>query len=645
MYQYEKAGKETRGRERVKRNDTEIPPQLKRRVEESSGLSLDDVRVSYHSDRPARLDAYAYTQGNRVYIGPGQERHLPHELGHVVQQKRGIVRADTRHASGVKMNTDPVLERQADEIGRAVGGNGMVQGMAVSDGPVQRNPFDKSAERECVGGLPQTAHHIIPQNLLKAALKLLNREQKQELYWRAGVPWVRKDQTGNFTESDHVSYVNQYNETEEDYLIWPQGNLFYGPNTMIRAETGEKEGFDYDARYMGVMDQKRFDRMKEIYDGLQRALNERDAGQLFDILKEFYGLTALEGFEPRMEPPLLSAADMGQTDEGEGHAEPGEAEEQADLSELERLMAESRVPVLQAPAAYSQDDWVEITEQKELEKIKKYRNNIGRYTYFKVPVDQTAGGEIPPGCARGSGNMWQYQYRDNSKTAIIKNIAGIISLGANGSFLLATFSKNPVLRQDNASITVYLPARLVDYINSLENMRELRNRIAELEKNQSEIVTGLLQQFGQVASQVMGSAGYEEMTEHCPLIAFCNKTVKRYKGKPIPLDNIDQERQSAELQDEYSMLLSAYVEIDIYFTELERWFGIVGAKIMELKSSGKSGKEGQGREAAEELFRIESSFAVLRERLSEILMTRRVIYESVFSDTEALDKIFRGYST
>ena len=55
---------------------------------------------------------------------------------------------------------------------------------------------------------------------------------------------------------------------------------------------------------------------------------------------------------------------------GEGHAEPGEAEEQADLSELESLMAESRVPVLQAPAAYSQDDWVEITEQKELEKIK-----------------------------------------------------------------------------------------------------------------------------------------------------------------------------------------------------------------------------------------------------------------------------------
>ena len=56
--------------------------------------------------------------------------------------------------------------------------------------------------------------------------------------------------------------------------------------------------------------------MKEIYDGLQRALNERNTGQLFDILKEFYGLTALEGFEPRMEPPLLSAAAMGKTDEG-----------------------------------------------------------------------------------------------------------------------------------------------------------------------------------------------------------------------------------------------------------------------------------------------------------------------------------------
>ncbi|MDE5819595.1 MAG: DUF4157 domain-containing protein [Lachnospiraceae bacterium] len=102
-------------------NRTGIPTQLKERMEQHTGLSLNDVRVHYHSDLPARLDALAYTQGNQVYIGAGQERHLPHELGHVVQQKLGKVRADTRHESGVLMNTDAKLEREADEIGALQG--------------------------------------------------------------------------------------------------------------------------------------------------------------------------------------------------------------------------------------------------------------------------------------------------------------------------------------------------------------------------------------------------------------------------------------------------------------------------------------------------------------------------------------------
>ncbi len=602
QYQYEKAGNEARSRKPVKRNDTGIPPQLKRRVEESSGFSLDDVRVSYHSDRPARLDARAYTQGNRVYIGPGQERHLPHELGHVVQQKQGIVRADTRHASGVKMNTDPVLERQADEIGRAMGGSQAVQRMAVPDGPVQRNPFDKSTDREPVGGLPQTAHHIIPQNLLKAALALLSREQKRELYWCAGVPWMQKDSSGNFIETEQVSYINQYNETEEDYLIWPQGNLFYGPNTMIRAETGEKEGFDYDARYMSVMEPDRFEKMKAIYSDLQSALKAGDGDGLFEILKAFYGLTALEGFESGSE------------------------------------LAE-RMPVLQAPAAYSQDDWMEITELETLEKIKKYRNNVGRYTYFKVPVDRAAGPGISAGCAKEAGGTWRYQYKDNSKTVVIKNVTKIINLGANGFFLLAGYSKSPDLKRDGAAITVYLPARLVDYINSLEEMWELRDSIVRLEKNQPEIIPDLLQRFGPIELRILGSERLKEMTEHCPLHDFCQQTVVRYRGKPIPLENINQEKQAADLKEECSRILSAYQGINTYCMELERLFDEVGARIAELKSADKPDGEKQS-EAAGELSGIENAFVELRERLAAFLLARRTGQEAVCARAARLEKIF-----
>ncbi|MCH5281429.1 MAG: DUF4157 domain-containing protein [Lachnospiraceae bacterium] len=98
-------------------NRTGIPTRLKENMEKNTGLSFDDVRVHYNSPLPAKLDALAYTKGNQVEIGPGQERHLPHELGHVVQQKLGMVRANARHASGAALNTDAGLERQADEIG------------------------------------------------------------------------------------------------------------------------------------------------------------------------------------------------------------------------------------------------------------------------------------------------------------------------------------------------------------------------------------------------------------------------------------------------------------------------------------------------------------------------------------------------
>lgn len=104
-----------------KENRTGIPAQLKERLEQSTGISLDDVRVHYNSALPARLDAWAYTKGNEVEIGPGQEHHLPHELGHVVQQKLGAVRANAMHSSGVALNTDPELEHQADEIGAGKG--------------------------------------------------------------------------------------------------------------------------------------------------------------------------------------------------------------------------------------------------------------------------------------------------------------------------------------------------------------------------------------------------------------------------------------------------------------------------------------------------------------------------------------------
>ncbi|MHC1757841.1 MAG: DUF4157 domain-containing protein [Methanosarcina sp.] len=99
-----------------KENNTGMPNNLKAGVESLSGIDMSDVRVHYDSDKPAKVEALAYTQGTNIYVAPGQERHLPHEAWHVVQQIHGRVKP-TMQAKGVSINDDATLEREADVMG------------------------------------------------------------------------------------------------------------------------------------------------------------------------------------------------------------------------------------------------------------------------------------------------------------------------------------------------------------------------------------------------------------------------------------------------------------------------------------------------------------------------------------------------
>ncbi|MCD8102420.1 MAG: DUF4135 domain-containing protein [Alistipes sp.] len=101
----------------AKPNKTGLPGDLKSGIENISGYSLDDVRVHYNSAKPSQLQAYAYAQGAEIHIAPGQEKHLPHEAWHIVQQKQGRVRP-TVQFQGVAINDDDALESEADRMGK-----------------------------------------------------------------------------------------------------------------------------------------------------------------------------------------------------------------------------------------------------------------------------------------------------------------------------------------------------------------------------------------------------------------------------------------------------------------------------------------------------------------------------------------------
>ena len=101
----------------LKKNNSGLPDTLKSGVESLSGLSMDDVKVHYNSDKPAQLNAHAYAQGTDIHLASGQEKHLAHEAWHVVQQKQGRVQPTMMMKAKVPINDDKGLEKEADIMG------------------------------------------------------------------------------------------------------------------------------------------------------------------------------------------------------------------------------------------------------------------------------------------------------------------------------------------------------------------------------------------------------------------------------------------------------------------------------------------------------------------------------------------------
>jgi hypothetical protein len=82
-----------------------LPESLRSNIENLSGADLSDVRVHYNSPLANQLNAQDYARGNDIHIGPGQERNLPHEAWHVVQQRQGRVSPNGR--SHIGLSDDP----------------------------------------------------------------------------------------------------------------------------------------------------------------------------------------------------------------------------------------------------------------------------------------------------------------------------------------------------------------------------------------------------------------------------------------------------------------------------------------------------------------------------------------------------------
>jgi hypothetical protein len=149
------------------RNTSGLPESLQAGLENLSGEDLSQVKVHRNSAKPEELGAHAYTEGQDIYLAPGQEKYLPHEGWHAVQQQQGRVQPTVQQKNAL-INDNSVLEQEADTMGARAMQTGNAQ---KSGGSGQENNIQKSAR-------PQGAS----KNVIQRAMKLEYQLKRNKLY-------------------------------------------------------------------------------------------------------------------------------------------------------------------------------------------------------------------------------------------------------------------------------------------------------------------------------------------------------------------------------------------------------------------------------------------------------------------------------
>ncbi len=102
-----------------------LPEKLHTNLEQSFGFDFSKVQILRNSKKAEELKARAYTQGEQIRFAPGEfnpntesgRNLIGHEFTHIVQQRSGLVQPTSILGKGLAVNNDPILEREADQLG------------------------------------------------------------------------------------------------------------------------------------------------------------------------------------------------------------------------------------------------------------------------------------------------------------------------------------------------------------------------------------------------------------------------------------------------------------------------------------------------------------------------------------------------
>ncbi len=205
-----------------KENNTGMPDDLKAGVENLSGIDMSNVRVHYNSSEPAEVGALAYTQGINIHVAPGQERYLPHEAWHVVQQKQGRVHPTMQMRGGIPANDDLELEHEADYMGRKATITGHSMSLNVYSDIKVVHPLDTKNAHE----LPSTLQRVTKQVSSRAANRL-NKARDAINYTKVTIPAAGNQIPALRSESLNPYFRMKVMRNEKPPSI--QGHVFPDP--------------------------------------------------------------------------------------------------------------------------------------------------------------------------------------------------------------------------------------------------------------------------------------------------------------------------------------------------------------------------------------------------------------------------------
>ncbi len=171
--------------------------------------------MHYNSSKSAQLQAHAYAQGTDIHLGSGQEKHLPHEAWHVVQQKQGRERTAMQMKAKIDINDDAGLEKEAVVMG------------AKALQMVFKIPYNINNPENNPNEVKQTSR---ASNCNTVQRKILNYNGKTELL---------TDDRGKFIPRSDGEGVN---DTMRSETLFPIKHILTNQETMVSDKSVNLKG-------------------------------------------------------------------------------------------------------------------------------------------------------------------------------------------------------------------------------------------------------------------------------------------------------------------------------------------------------------------------------------------------------------------